>query len=180
MSRVGNKLIPIPEGIEVKIKDQNLVEIKSSTKELKYQFNPSLNINIKNNYIAIVRPNDEVFMKKIHGTSRALLANMITSISQYSIKKLEISGLGYDVKQEGSNLVFNLGFSHIIKLLIPNDLQITINKNKEIVIKGIDKQFVGEFASKIAKLRKPSPYKGNGIRFVGKYYPRKAGKSAKK
>ncbi|PQP79902.1 50S ribosomal protein L6 [Candidatus Phytoplasma phoenicium] len=180
MSRIGNKVITIPKGITVEIKKNNLVNVKSSTHQCSYQFYPLLNINLKDNVITISRINNEVFMKKIHGTTRALLANMIAGLNQVFTKKLELVGLGYDVKQEGQNLVFLLGFSHPIILPIPKNLQIEIIKNKEIIIKGMDKQFIGEFASKIAKLRKPDPYQGKGIRYEGQYIHRKAGKSAKK
>ncbi|MDV3198130.1 MAG: 50S ribosomal protein L6 [Vigna little leaf phytoplasma] len=180
MSRIGNKVIVVPEGITLEIKDKNLVNIKSSTDQFSYKFHPLLNIVLKDNIVTITRPNNEVFMKKIHGTSRSLLFNMILGLQKPFIEKLELVGLGYDVKQEGQNLVFNLGFSHQIVLPIPSNVQLEIIKNKTIIIKGSNKQFVGEFAGKIAKLKKPEPYQGKGICYVGRYIHRKAGKSAKK
>ncbi|RAM57771.1 50S ribosomal protein L6 [Candidatus Phytoplasma oryzae] len=180
MSRIGKKAIVIPEGITVEIEDKNLVNVKSSQNQLKYQFNTLLNINLKGNLITISRPNDDVFMKKIHGTTRALLANMIFGLNKLFIKKMEIVGIGFDVKQENSNLIFNLGFSHKIKIPIIDNIKVEIIKNKEIIVKGIDKQLVGEFVGKILKLKKPEPYKGKGIRLVGQYIHRKAGKSSKK
>ncbi|MFR0367868.1 50S ribosomal protein L6 [Candidatus Phytoplasma palmae] len=180
MSRIGKKAIFVPEGIKVEVKENNLVIVNSSKGKLEYQFNSFLKIKKEGDFIYISRPNDEVFMKKIHGTTRALLFNMIKGLKDNFVKKLEIVGLGYDVKKEGSKLIFNLGFSHNVFLDIPNNLDIEILKNKEIVVKGIDKQFVGEFAAKIVQLRKPEPYKGKGIRYVGQYINRKSGKSAKK
>ncbi|MDV3167853.1 MAG: 50S ribosomal protein L6 [Candidatus Phytoplasma stylosanthis] len=180
MSRVGKKIIFIPEGIKVEVNEQNLINISYNEKKIQYQFNPLLNINIKDNYIQIARKNNQVFMKKIHGTTRALLFNMITGLKKSFIKKIEIVGLGYDVEKKDSKLIFNLGFSHTISLIIPSNLEIEIIKNKEIIVKGIDKQFVGEFAAKILKLRKPEPYKGKGIRLFNQYIHRKVGKSAKK
>ncbi|WAN63528.1 LSU ribosomal protein L6p (L9e) [Candidatus Phytoplasma rubi] len=180
MSRIGKKSISIPEGIKVEIGEQNLIHIESSSHKLKYQINPSLNIDIKDNLIKISRPNNEVFMKKIHGTTRALLFNMISGLTNLFVKKIEIVGLDYVVKKEGSNLIFNLGFSHVVFLPIPSDVEIEIIKNKQIIIRGIDKQFVGQVAAKILKLRKPEPYTGKGILLAGAYVHRKAGKSSKK
>ncbi|QTX02792.1 50S ribosomal protein L6 [Candidatus Phytoplasma luffae] len=180
MSRVGNKIISIPKGIKVENQEGNLINITSKTEQIKYQLNPLLKINITENSIKIVRPNNEVFMKKIHGTTRALLFNMIQGLDKVFVKRITIVSLFYNVKKEGSNLIFNLGFSHVIKISIPSNLEIEIFKNKEIIVKGIDKQFVGEFAAKILKLRKPEPYKGTGIKLFDQYVYRKAGKSAKK
>jgi large subunit ribosomal protein L6 len=180
MSRVGKKVIIIPDDIKVEIRDKNLVNIQSLNNQLQYQFHPLLNISLKNNVIYITRPNNEVFIKKIHGTSRALLANMISGLKNMFIKKIEIVGLGFDVKKEENILIFNLGFSHKVKLPIIKDIDIEIIQNNEIIVKGINKQLVGEFAAKILKLKKPEPYKGKGIRLSGQYIPRKAGKSAKK
>ncbi|NWN45845.1 50S ribosomal protein L6 [Candidatus Phytoplasma pruni] len=180
MSRVGNKVITVPKGVEVDIQDNNFITVKSSKGQLEYQFNPSLKIDYKDNLISVKRPNDEIFMKKIHGTTRALLNNMITGLDQFFVKKMEIVGLGYNVQKKDSTLTFNLGFSHPIVMNIPAGLEVEIVKSTEITVKGVDKQFVGEFAAKIAKLSKPEPYKGKGIRYVGQYIHRKAGKSAKK
>ncbi|WP_323847893.1 MAG: 50S ribosomal protein L6 [Phytoplasma sp.] len=180
MSRVGKKAILIPEGIKVELKENNLIHIMSSTHHLKYQINQFLNIDIKDNLIQISRPNDQVFMKKIHGTTRSILFNMIKGLIELFVKKIEIVGLDYSVKKEGLNLIFNLGFSHIVNVPIYDNIEVEIIKNKEIILKGIDKQIVGEMSSKILKLRKPEPYKGKGIRLFGAYVHRKAGKSAKK
>ncbi|WBL31252.1 50S ribosomal protein L6 [Candidatus Phytoplasma sacchari] len=180
MSRIGKKVIIVPDGITVDIQDKNLIKVHSSKNTLQYQFNPLLNIVLKDNLINIYRPNDEFFMRKIHGTTRALLANMILGLKNMFTKKIEIVGIGFDVKKEESNLVFNLGFSHKVNLPIINNIQVEIIKNKEIIVKGFDKQLVGEFAAKILKLKKPEPYKGKGIRLVGQYIHRKSGKSNKK
>ncbi|MEZ0180052.1 50S ribosomal protein L6 ['Camptotheca acuminata' phytoplasma] len=180
MSRVGRKLISIPEGVQIEIQEKNLVNIKYNTNQLQYQFNPLLNIDVKDGFIKVSRTSNDIFTKKIHGTTRALLSNIIAGLIKPFIKRIEIVGLGYDVTKKNSDLVFNLGFSHIIPLTIPSNLEIEIIKNKEIIVKGIDKQFVGEFAAKILKLRKPEPYKGKGIRLFNQYVHRKAGKSAKK
>ncbi|MDO8168112.1 50S ribosomal protein L6 [Candidatus Phytoplasma melaleucae] len=180
MSRVGKKVILVPENIQVEIKDKNLVSVKSPKGELIYQFNPLLNILLKNNSITITRPNDKVFMKKIHGTTRSLLNNMITGLKECFVKKLEIVGLGYNCRIDGSQLIFKLGFSHEIVVDILPELEVEVSNKTFITIKGTEKQLVGEFAQKLVSLYKPEPYKGRGIRCVGEYIYRKAGKSSKK
>ncbi|WP_341266611.1 50S ribosomal protein L6 [Candidatus Phytoplasma fraxini] len=180
MSRIGKKAILIPEGIKVELKENNLIHVMSSAHHLKYQINPLLQIDIKDNLIHISNSHDQVFMKKIHGTTRAILFNMIQGLIKLFVKKIEIVGLDYHVKKEGLNLIFNLGFSHAITVPIYDNVEVEIIKNKEIILKGIDKQIVGEMSGKILKLRKPEPYNGKGIHLFGAYVHRKAGKSTKK
>ncbi|MDO8053938.1 50S ribosomal protein L6 ['Opuntia sp.' phytoplasma] len=181
MSRVGRKIISIPEGVVVEIKPDNQVLVSSSQGKLEFQFNSCLSIIKKNNIITITRPNNNNFMKKIHGTTRALLNNMVQGVKNLFSKELKITGLGYSCTVEEDKLVFKLGYSHdIIMNILPN-LIVQVNKqNNLIIIKGVDKQLVGEFAAKIISLAKPEPYKGTGIYYVGGYIHRKAGKSAKK
>ncbi|MDO8063920.1 50S ribosomal protein L6 [Candidatus Phytoplasma bonamiae] len=181
MSRVGRKIISIPEGVFVEIKPDNQVLVSSSQGQLEFKFNSCLNIVKKDNIIAITRPNNNNFIKKIHGTTRALLNNMVQGVKNFFSKELKITGLGYSCIVEGNKLVFKLGYSHDIILNILPNLIVQVNKqNNLIIIKGIDKQLVGEFAAKIISLAKPEPYKGTGIYYVGGYIHRKAGKSAKK
>lgn len=180
MSRVGNKVIEISDAVTVDIQDRNFIKVSGPKGQLAYQFNYRLKITNENKVIAIVRPNDEIFMKKIHGTTRALLANMIEGVSKGFQKTLKIVGLAYRASIKDQQIILSLGFSHPVNVSIPDNLEVTVNQNTEIVIKGIDKQLVGEFAAKIVKLRKPEPYKGKGIRYVGQYFRQKAGKSAKK
>jgi len=138
-----------------------------------------LDIKHEGHSIKIVRPNDEIFTRKIHGTTRALLANMITGVSTGFKKQLEIRGVGYRAALQGNVVNLSMGYSHPVNLEIPAGLTVTIPKNTDIIIEGADKQVVGEFAAKIRSTRKPEPYLGKGIRYVDEYVPRKAGKTAK-
>ncbi|WP_349401765.1 LSU ribosomal protein L6p [Candidatus Phytoplasma solani] len=180
MSRVGNKVIEIPDTVTVDIQDKNIILVKGHKGQLSYQFNHRLKITHENKVIAVTRPSDEIFMKKIHGTTRALLANMVQGVDKGFQKTLKTVGLAYRAQIKDKRLILSLGFSHPVSVDIPDYIEIVVNQNTEIVIKGIDKQLVGEFAAKIVKLRKPEPYKGKGIRYVGQYIRQKAGKSAKK
>lgn len=181
MSRIGNKHIQVPNSVSIDIKYKNFISVKGSKGQLQKQFNPKLNIIFENGIVRVVRPNNELFMKKIHGTTRALLFNMIKGVEDGFTKRLELVGLDYKSELQGDKLVLYLGFSHLIKINIPENITLEMDlKNKYIYIKGIDKQFVGEFAAKILRLKKPEPYKGKGISYEGQYIIRKAGKSAKK
>lgn len=179
MSRIGNKAIVVPAGVTVDIREGNLVTVKGPKGQLEKQLNPDLNIQLDGNLLTISRPNNNMFTKKIHGTTRALLFNMVTGVSEGYSKKLEIRGVGYRAQLQGNTLVLQLGFSHNIEMPIPEGLSLDVPKNTEITVNGIDKQAVGQFAAEIRKHRKPEPYKGKGIRYVDEYVPRKAGKTAK-
>lgn len=179
MSRIGNKAIVVPAGVTVDIREGNLVTVKGPKGQLEKQLNPDLNIQLDGNLLTISRPNNNMFTRKIHGTTRALLFNMVTGVSEGYSKKLEIRGVGYRAQLQGNTLVLQLGFSHNIEMPIPEGLSLDVPKNTEITVNGIDKQAVGQFAAEIRKHRKPEPYKGKGIRYVDEYVPRKAGKTAK-
>jgi len=179
MSRIGNKAIVVPAGVTVDIREGNLVTVKGPKGQLEKQLNPELNIQLDGNLLTISRPNNNMFTRKIHGTTRALLFNMVTGVSEGYSKKLEIRGVGYRAQLQGNTLVLQLGFSHNIEMPIPEGLSLDVPKNTEITANGIDKQAVGQFAAEIRKHRKPEPYKGKGIRYVDEYVPRKAGKTAK-
>lgn len=179
MSRIGNKVIQVPAGVTVEISETNFVSVKGPKGQLEFQFNENLNIELEGTEIKVSRPNNEIFTRKIHGTTRALLSNMVVGVSEGFKKQLEIIGVGYRAQLQGNKLVLALGFSHPVELDIPEGLTVEVPKNTELTINGIDKQLVGEFAANIRRLRKPEPYKGKGIRYVGEYVPRKAGKTAK-
>ena len=179
MSRIGNKVIQVPAAVTVNVADGNLVTVKGPKGELEFKFNDVLNIKQEGTEITVSRPNNDQFTRKIHGTTRALLQNMVTGVSEGFVKKLEIRGVGYRAALQGSKLVLTLGFSHPIELDVPTGLTVEVPKNTEINVSGIDKQAVGEFAANIRKYRKPEPYKGKGIRYVDEYVARKAGKTAK-
>jgi large subunit ribosomal protein L6 len=179
MSRIGNKVIQVPAGVTVTISPENYVVVKGPKGQLEFQFNENLNIHQEGHEIKISRPNDEIFTRKIHGTTRALLANMVNGVSTGFKKQLEIRGVGYRAALQGNVVNLSLGYSHPINLEIPAGLSVSIPKNTDIIIEGADKQVVGEFAAKIRSYRKPEPYLGKGIRYVDEYVPRKAGKTAK-
>lgn len=178
MSRIGNKQIVIPAGVTVEVKD-NFVTVKGPKGELKQQFNKELEIKVEGNSIKVSRKDDEIFSRQIHGTTRALLNNMVNGVSQEYSKKLEIVGVGYRAQVQGSKLVLALGFSHPVEVKIPEGLKVECPKNTEIVISGIDKEKLGKFASEIRLIKKPEPYKGKGIKYQGEHIRHKAGKTAK-
>lgn len=179
MSRIGNKVIQVPAGVTVTISPENYAVVKGPKGQLEFQFNQMLDIKHEGQSIKIVRPNDEIFTRKIHGTTRALLANMVSGVSTGFKKQLEIRGVGYRAALQGNVVNLSMGYSHPVNLEIPAGLTVTIPKNTDIIIEGADKQVVGEFAAKIRSVRKPEPYLGKGIRYVDEYVPRKAGKTAK-
>lgn len=179
MSRIGNKVIQVPAGVTVTVSPENYVVVKGPKGQLEFQFNQSLDITLDNSEITIKRPNDEIFSRKIHGTTRALLANMVTGVSEGFKKQLEIRGVGYRATLQGNIVNLSMGYSHPVELEIPAGVTVTIPKNTDVIIEGADKQVVGEFAAKIRAVRKPEPYLGKGIRYVDEYVPRKAGKTAK-
>lgn len=178
MSRIGNKVIQVPAGVTVNISDTNFVTVKGPKGELEFQFNEILDIKLEGNEITVSRPNDELFTRKIHGTTRSILSNMIEGVHDLFSKKLEIHGVGYRANLAGNSLNLSLGFSHPIVLDIPEGIIVDVPRNTEITVSGHDKQLVGEFAAKIRSYRKPEPYLGKGIRYVDEYVPRKAGKTA--
>lgn len=179
MSRIGNRVIQVPADVTVTVSPENYVVVKGPKGQLEFQFNQSISIKMEENEIKVARPNEELFSKKIHGTSRAILQNMVTGVKDGFKKQLEIRGVGYRAQLQGDTVVLNMGFSHPVELEIPTGVTVTIPRNTEITIEGADKQVVGEFAAKIRSIRKPEPYLGKGIRYVGEYVPRKAGKTAK-
>lgn len=178
MSRVGNKLIQIPEGVDIQITPENFVTVKGAKGELSFQVYEKIQLVVDGQTLSVKRPNDEIFSRKIHGTTRALLQNMVTGVSEGFKKQLEIKGVGYRAALQGNKVVLSMGFSHPVELEIPQGIKVDIPKNTEITVSGIDKQVVGQFAAQIREVRKPEPYLGKGIRYVDEYVPRKAGKTA--
>lgn len=175
MSRIGYKVIQIPAGVEVTATD-NYVVVKGPHGTLEKQFSDLITINQEEQQIALKRANESEFAKKIHGTTRALLANMIVGVTEKFSRRLEITGVGYRALLEGKKLVLALGYSHPVEFEIPENITVTLPKNTSIIIEGIDKQVVGEFAAKIRATRKPEPYKGKGIRYSDEVIRRKEGK----
>ncbi len=180
MSRVGNRIISITDGVKVSVDGNNIVTINGPKGELKKEFSSLIKIKIEGNEIKTERSDENKQTKMLHGTTNSLISNMIVGVTKGFEKVLEIIGIGYNVKLIGQdNLQFSLGLSHKVDMKIPLNLKAEIVSPTELKISGIDNQKVGEFAAKIKALRKPEPYGGKGIRYKGEYIIRKAGKTSK-
>ncbi|MFH1456656.1 MAG: 50S ribosomal protein L6 [Patescibacteria group bacterium] len=178
MSRIGKKPILIPEKVDVKI-DGNLVIVKGAKGELMRNIHNLVKIAVKDKEIILgVKNEDDKFEKSLWGTERQMINNMIVGVSEGFSKQLEISGVGYRVAVSNKNLTLSVGFSHPVEFKVPDNIDVSVEKNL-ITISGIDKQQVGEISAQIRKVRKPEPYKGKGIKYVGESIIRKAGKQAK-
>lgn len=178
MSRIGNKPIAIPAGVDVKI-DGSFVTVKGPKGELKNTFNEAMNIAIENNEIIVTRPTDNKEHRSLHGLTRTLIANMVQGVANGYKKELEVNGVGYRAQLQGNNLVMNLGYSHQVIMPAADGITIEVPSNNSIIISGPDKQKVGQFAAEVREKRPPEPYKGKGIKYVGEYIRRKEGKAAK-
>lgn len=179
MSRIGNKLISLPAGVTLTVEENNYVVVKGPKGELSYSFNPKMGIEVDGTEVKVTRPDDSIINKTNHGTTRALLHNMVVGVSEGFEKNLLIEGVGYRASLKGKTLVIAAGYSHLVEMAIPEGLNVTCPSQTEIKIAGIDKQLVGEFAANVRKVRKPEPYKGKGIRYSDEIIRRKEGKKAK-
>ncbi|MCD6435756.1 MAG: 50S ribosomal protein L6 [Clostridiales bacterium] len=179
MSRIGKLPIEIPQGVEVTVDEKNLVSVKGPLGTLNEQVAKQITVEIKDNKISVKRPNDNKINRSLHGLYRSLIANMVIGVSKGYEKKLQIVGVGYRATKKGDDLDLQLGFSHPVVMKDPEGITTEVPSQTEIVIKGINKQLVGNYAAKIRDWRKPEPYKGKGIRYVGEYVRRKEGKSGK-
>ena len=180
MSRIGNKAISIPAGVTITVAEGNNVTVKGPKGELTAKFNSELEIIVEATTAEVKRPNDTKVMKTFHGTTRALLNNMVVGVSEGFKKQLEINGVGYRAQLQGNTLVVSAGYSHPVEMPVPAGLKVELPKNTIIVISGIDKQLVGQFAAEVREVRKPEPYKGKGIKYSNEVIRRKEGKTAKK
>ena len=178
MSRIGNKHIVLPAGVTFE-QNGNTVTVKGPKGQLEYTYNADLTVEVNGNEVVVTRPTDGKFHRTIHGTTRALLNNMVVGVSTGFEKVLEIQGTGYRAQLQGKVLVVNAGYSHPVNLEIPEGLTVTVPNPTEIHVVGSDKQLVGQFAANVRIIRKPEPYKGKGIRYQGEYVRRKEGKKAK-
>ena len=178
MSRIGNKVITIPAGVEVNIND-NFATVKGPKGELKQQFDKDMTFNIEGNEITVVRPSDSKRHRTVHGTTRAILANMIEGVSAGFKKELELIGVGYRAQMQGKKLVLSVGYSHPVEFEEIEGIKLGVEGNTKVSIEGINKEVVGQYAAKVRAVRPPEPYKGKGIRFVGEYVRRKEGKTGK-
>ena len=178
MSRIGNKTITIPAGCEINISDSNEVTVKGPKGTLSRQFSPLVEIKVEGTEVNCVRANENKHTKQLHGTTRALIHNMIVGTTEGFSKTLEIVGIGYRAAMNGKTLNLNIGYSHDINYEVEDGITIEVPNPTTIVVSGIDKQRVGEVASVIRSYRKPEPYKGKGIRYQGEKVAHKEGKTA--
>lgn len=178
MSRIGNKVIVLPAGVELTNND-NVVTVKGPKGELTRTFSKDIEIRVEGTEVTLHRPNDSKEMKTIHGTTRALLNNMVTGVSEGFKKELEMRGVGYRAQLQGSKLVLAVGKSHPDEVEAPEGIAFELPNPTTIVVSGISKEVVGQTAAYVRSLRSPEPYKGKGIRYVGEYVRRKEGKTGK-
>ncbi|ATP42192.1 50S ribosomal protein L6 [Solibacillus sp. R5-41] len=179
MSRVGKKLIEVPANVTVEFKPENTVTVKGPKGELTRQFHQDMKIEQEGNTISVVRPSESKEHRTNHGTTRALLANMVTGVSEGFSRSLELIGVGYRAQLQGNKLVLNVGYSHPVEFTPEQGLEVEVPSNTKIIIKGISKERVGALASNIRDVRPPEPYKGKGIRYEGEFVRRKEGKTGK-
>ena len=180
MSRIGNKVLTVPAGVTVEITDGNLVTVKGPKGTLVEQYNTGLEIKLENNEITVKRSNEQKQTKMIHGTTTALIQNMLVGVTDGYKIELEIQGVGYRANLQGNKLVLALGYSHPIEYTAVDGVTIEVPDQTHISVSGINKQHVGEAAANIRNYRRPEPYKGKGIRYKGEQVRRKEGKTAAK
>jgi large subunit ribosomal protein L6 len=182
MSRIGKSPISIPAGVSVTVKDQ-LVTVKGPKGELVQNINPDITVEIEDGEVKLSRPSDDKNHRGLHGLYRSLINNMVVGVSEGYVKKMELVGVGYRATSSGQILELSLGYSHAIHMQLPKEIKVEAvtdrKSNPIITLESIDKQLLGQVCAKIRSFRKPEPYKGKGIRFVGEVVRRKAGKSAK-
>lgn len=184
MSRIGKAPIEIPAGVTVNVDKNNVVTVKGPKGELSQAVNPEFEIKVEDGHIVLTRPSDDREHRSQHGLYRALVHNMVVGVSTGYRKEMELVGVGYRASATGQVLELSLGFSHAIYIKLPAEVKVEAkserNKNPLIILESDDKQLLGQVCAKIRSLRKPEPYKGKGIKFVGETLRRKAGKSASK
>lgn len=178
MSRIGNKVITVPEGVEISV-DGNLVTVKGKNGELSREISPIIDINIEDNEITFTRPDDSKSSRTIHGTTRAIVNNMVEGVTDGFEKVLELNGVGYRAQKQGTKVVVNVGLSHPVEFEPVEGLTVDVPSNTVISIKGANKEHVGALAASIRAVRPPEPYKGKGIRYRGEFVRRKEGKTGK-
>ena len=176
MSRIGKRPISIPQGVKVEKKDNN-IHVEGPKGKQDYTLPYGINAEIKDNTVVLTRSADNKQQRALHGLARALIANIIKGVVEEYLKQLEIIGVGYKAQSAGKKLLLNLGFTHQIEYPIPDGITIETPKPIQIIIRGIDKQLVGEVAAEIRDFYPPEPYKGKGIRYLGEYVKKKVGKT---
>ncbi len=178
MSRIGRKPVVIPAGVEVAVSGQDIT-VKGPKGTLHSTIHHLITAKVEGNEVIVTRANDENLSRSVHGLSRTLINNMVVGVSEGFKKELEIQGIGYRVQKQGKDLIMTLGFSHPVVFSDSDDIKIEVPDPNHVVITGIDKQKVGQFAAEVREKRPPEPYKGKGVRYVGEFVARKEGKAGK-
>ena len=179
MSRIGRAPITVPAGVEVKVDGQH-VSVKGPKGALEMNVAPTMKVEVEAGVVHVTRPNDDKMNRSLHGLTRTLINNMVVGVSEGFSKTLEVNGVGYRASKEGKNLVLNVGYSHQVIMPETEDIQIDVPKPNQIIVKGIDKQKVGQFAAEVRGKRPPEPYKGKGIKYDHEVIRRKEGKTGAK
>lgn len=180
MSRIGRLPIAIPAGVEVKLEDGNIITVKGAKGTLTRRLVDDLTITVENNEILVTRPSDLKRYKSLHGLTRTLIYNMVIGVTNGYTKELEINGVGYRAAKNGNKLNLTLGYSHPVEMVDPEGITSTVEGTNKIIVSGIDKEKVGQFAAEIRAKRPPEPYKGKGIKYTTEHIRRKVGKTGKK
>jgi large subunit ribosomal protein L6 len=179
MSRIGQRPIAVPNGVDITIDANNNVSVKGPKGQMAASFDQALSLNQDGGIITVTRPNDERRNRALHGLTRTLLFNMVTGVTEGFRKSLDVTGVGYRATMDGKTLVLNVGYSHPVRMTPAEGVTFAVEGNNKIHVAGFDKQVVGEEASRIRRVRPPEPYKGKGIRYEGEVIRRKAGKAGK-
>lgn len=184
MSRIGRKAVTVPSGVTVTLGNDNVIVVKGPKGELTQPVDRDITVEVKENAVTFARPTDQIRHRALHGLYRALVANMVKGVTQGYKKNLELIGVGFKASNQGNVLDLSLGYSHNIVFEVPKELKVATaqekGQNPTISLEGIDRQLLGQVAAKIRSLRKPEPYKGKGVRYVGEVVRKKAGKAAGK
>lgn len=178
MSRIGRKPINIPAGVEIKL-DNGVIRVKGPKGELSQNIHQNITVEIGQNEINVIRKDDEKQNRSLHGLTRSLIFNMVEGVTNGFKKELEVNGVGYRAQKQGKNLVMNLGYSHQVIISETDEIKIEVQGTNKIIVHGIDKQKVGQFAAEIREKRSPEPYKGKGIKYADEVIRRKEGKAGK-
>ena len=179
MSRIGRAPIAVPAGVTVTVGEDNLITVKGPKGTLTYTANAAMKVAVEGAVVTVTRPDDEAENRALHGLTRTLINNMVVGVSQGYEKKLEINGVGYKAAKEGKTLVLSLGYSHLIKIAETDGITFEVPDSNTILVKGADKQAVGQIAAVIREKRPPEPYLGKGIKYADEHIRRKAGKTGK-
>ena len=184
MSRIGKQPVVLPKGVTVTVGEHNLLTVKGPKGELKQSIDRDIKVEVKEDHVEFIRPTDQIRHRALHGLYRSLVSNMVKGVTDGYKRQLELIGVGFKASSQGNLLDLALGYSHNIVFEIPKELKIATSQEKgenpKITLEGVDKQLIGQVAAKIRGLRKPEPYKGKGVRYVGEVVRKKAGKAAGK